>query len=79
MPRRMGLSHPSIAPYGLFQAADGGQLLISVQSDREWTRLCTQVVGLPNRVGPTRDLRPTSCAFGTEPKLTRRSGAPSCP
>jgi crotonobetainyl-CoA:carnitine CoA-transferase CaiB-like acyl-CoA transferase len=44
-PRRMGLSHPSIAPYGVFAAADGGQLLISIQSDREWLRFARDLLG----------------------------------
>jgi len=35
-PKRLGLSHPSIAPYGVFQTKDDKQLLISIQSDREW-------------------------------------------
>ena len=35
-PARLGLSHPSIAPYGVFKTKDGEQLLLSIQSDREW-------------------------------------------
>lgn len=35
-PKRIGLSHPSISPYGVFETKDGGQVLISIQSDREW-------------------------------------------
>ncbi|ATE66173.1 CaiB/BaiF CoA transferase family protein [Rhizorhabdus dicambivorans] len=35
-PKRVGLAHPSIAPYGVFACGDGAQLLISIQSDREW-------------------------------------------
>ncbi|MBB6122987.1 CaiB/BaiF CoA transferase family protein [Sphingobium subterraneum] len=35
-PRRIGLSHPSISPYGVFETKDGRQMLISIQSDREW-------------------------------------------
>ena len=40
-PDRMGLRHPTIAPYGLFTCADGRALLIAVQNDREWRALCT--------------------------------------
>jgi crotonobetainyl-CoA:carnitine CoA-transferase CaiB-like acyl-CoA transferase len=32
----VGLSHPSIAPYGAFECNDGRKVLISIQSDREW-------------------------------------------
>lgn len=46
-PRRMGLSHPSIAPYGVFETADGGKVLISIQSDREWAKLCAGLLGAP--------------------------------
>ena len=46
-PRRLGLAHPSIAPYGLFRTADGGQLLLSVQNDREWRNLATTLLGDP--------------------------------
>ena len=46
-PPRLGLRHPSIAPYGAFACADGTQVLLSVQNDREWQSLCTQVLGRP--------------------------------
>ncbi len=35
-PRRIGLAHISIAPYGVFKTRDGADILISIQSDREW-------------------------------------------
>lgn len=46
-PRRMGLSHPSIAPYGLFTTCDGKEILISIQSDREWVKFCVEFAGKP--------------------------------
>ncbi|XOV89825.1 MAG: CaiB/BaiF CoA transferase family protein [Pseudomonadota bacterium] len=39
-PGNHGLKHPSIAPYGAFTCADGKQLLISIQNEREWQALC---------------------------------------
>ena len=39
-PRRVGMAHPSIAPYGVFSARDGTQILIAIQSDREWAKFC---------------------------------------
>jgi itaconate CoA-transferase len=39
-PARIGLAHPSIAPYGVYATRDGKQILISIQSEREWARLC---------------------------------------
>jgi itaconate CoA-transferase len=46
-PRRMGLAHPSIAPYGVFSSKDGKGILISIQSEREWKKLCAEVLGQP--------------------------------
>ena len=46
-PQRVGLAHPSIAPYGGFTTADGTTLLIAVQSDREWRTLCETVLNRP--------------------------------
>lgn len=43
-PGPAGLAHPSIAPYGAFACRDGGRLLISVQSDREW-RVLAALIG----------------------------------
>jgi len=45
-PERIGLAHPSIAPYGAFETQDGQIVLISVQSDAEWRVLCSDVLGL---------------------------------
>ena len=46
-PRRSGLTHPSLAPYGVFNTADGVPILISIQNDREWVALCNKVLGRP--------------------------------
>src|SRR5438477_6389984 len=47
-PQRMGLAHPSIAPYGVFRSKDGKDILISIQSEREWKKLCAEVLGQPD-------------------------------
>src|SRR5689334_22560026 len=44
-PKRLGLSHPSIAPYGVFKSKDGIDILISIQNDREWRILAAEVMG----------------------------------
>ncbi len=44
-PRRIGLSHISLAPYGVFTTRDGTPVLISIQNDREWRALCAKVMG----------------------------------
>ena len=43
-PKPVGLHHPSIAPYGGFETSDGEILAISVQNEREWQLLCTDVL-----------------------------------
>jgi crotonobetainyl-CoA:carnitine CoA-transferase CaiB-like acyl-CoA transferase len=46
--RRPGLHHPTIAPYGAYQCGDGRQLLLSIQNEREWQRLCSDVLEQPD-------------------------------
>jgi itaconate CoA-transferase len=43
-PKRIGLAHPSISPYGVFKSRDGADILISIQSDREWRVLAKEVL-----------------------------------
>jgi len=43
-PQRMGLAHTSISPYGAFKSRDGIDILISIQSDREWRVLAEKVL-----------------------------------
>lgn len=47
-PARVGMAHPSIAPYGIFTTSDGEPILISVQSDREWGKLCREFLRKPD-------------------------------
>lgn len=44
-PRRVGLRHPSMAPYGAFETSDAALTLIAIQNEREWQRFCAQVLG----------------------------------
>ncbi|MFJ3164027.1 CaiB/BaiF CoA transferase family protein [Streptomyces kanasensis] len=46
-PARTGVAHAVIAPYDAYPTADGGQVLLSVQNDREWRRLAGGVLGRP--------------------------------
>jgi len=46
-PKRVGLRHPTIAPYGAFECSDGKSVLLSIQNEREWVRLCDEVLGDP--------------------------------
>ena len=47
-PGRIGLAHPSIAPYGAFLSGDGDLFLISIQSEREWIAFCRSFIGKPD-------------------------------
>ncbi|MGH6780305.1 MAG: CoA transferase, partial [Bradyrhizobium sp.] len=51
---RMGLAHPSIAPYGVFGSKDGKDILISIQSEREWKKLCAEVLRQPELLSDPR-------------------------
>jgi itaconate CoA-transferase len=73
-PKRMGLAHPSIAPYGVFRSKDGKDILISIQSEREWKKLCADVLGQPdlpndprfaNMVERVRNRQLTDATVGT--------------
>lgn len=52
-PKRLGLAHPSIAPYGVFRTRDG-EILISIQNDREWAVFCERVLGDGTLAGDAR-------------------------
>jgi itaconate CoA-transferase len=53
--KRLGLAHATIAPYGVFKAGDGADILIAIQNDREWRVLAEKVLG--------------DAALGTDPKF----------
>jgi len=47
-PPRTGARHASISPYGPYRVADGAQVFIGVQNEREWAALCADVLGRPD-------------------------------
>jgi formyl-CoA transferase len=53
-PKRVGLAHPSIAPYGAFLSKDGKPVLISIQREREWKSLCERVLRRPDALTDPR-------------------------
>ncbi len=63
-PRRLGLTHTSIAPYGVFKTQEGTDILISIQNDREWRLLAERVLDDP-RLAADPD-------FATVPQRTAR-------
>lgn len=46
-PARGGASHPAIAPYGPVEVSDGN-VFIAIQNEREWARLCAEVLEQPD-------------------------------
>ncbi|WP_255951876.1 CaiB/BaiF CoA transferase family protein [Streptomyces odontomachi] len=53
-PARLGTQHATIAPYGAYTAADGVDVLISIQNEREWTALCERFLERPDLVDDPR-------------------------
>ena len=45
-PERFGDAHPSIVPYGMFEAADG-PLIIAVGNNGQFEKFCREVIGRP--------------------------------
>lgn len=43
-PNRAGAAHAAIYPYGPFSTGEGGTVMMGVQNEREWAKLCTQVL-----------------------------------
>jgi formyl-CoA transferase len=46
-PKRVGFSHPTVAPYGVFETAGGAPILISIQNDREWMVFAKKILARP--------------------------------
>ncbi len=46
-PRRVGLNHPSISPYGAYATADDQHVVLAIQNEREWVRFCETVLERP--------------------------------
>ena len=48
--KRVGLSHPSIVPYGCFKTKDNVNILFSIQNEREWKLLDENVLNLSDKL-----------------------------
>jgi crotonobetainyl-CoA:carnitine CoA-transferase CaiB-like acyl-CoA transferase len=46
-PERVGLHHPTIAPYGAYAVGDGREVVLSIQNEREWKAFCDEVLCRP--------------------------------
>jgi itaconate CoA-transferase len=64
-PKRAGARHASIVPYGPYAVAGGREVVLAVQNEREWLRLCEQVLERP-------DLATDARFAGNENRLRNR-------
>jgi crotonobetainyl-CoA:carnitine CoA-transferase CaiB-like acyl-CoA transferase len=61
-PERVGLNHPTIAPYGVYQCMGDESVVLSIQNEREWQRFCRVVLENPDLAVDTRfDANPQRC------------------
>lgn len=51
---RVGLAHPTVAPYGVYSLKGGDEVLIGVQNEGQFCRLATEVLGRPELAGDPR-------------------------
>ena len=54
IPKRNGMTHPIIVPYGAYNCKDNLTILIAIQNDREWVKLCKFVLDDETMVNDTR-------------------------
>ena len=54
IPKRNGMTHPIIVPYGAYNCKDNLTILIAIQNDREWVKLCKFVLDDESMVNDTR-------------------------
>lgn len=73
-PQRVGLNHPSIAPYGAFTLGDGHAVVISIQNEREWRRLCEAALERPELASDPRFASGTA-RVANRPELDAAIGA----
>jgi crotonobetainyl-CoA:carnitine CoA-transferase CaiB-like acyl-CoA transferase len=52
--QRTGARHTSISPYGPYTTADGAQVFIGIQNNREWAVLCERILGRPELIADER-------------------------
>ena len=53
-PPRVGLAHPTVAPYDAYPTSDGTDVLIGIQNDRGWADFATKVLDAPELVDDPR-------------------------
>ncbi|MBO0839767.1 MAG: CoA transferase [Sciscionella sp.] len=69
-PKRTGLAHATIAPYGPHQCGDRETIFLAVQNEREWRTLCEVVLGNTRIVDDDR-FRDNSARVENRAELTK--------
>ena len=54
IPKRNGMTHPIIVPYGAYNCKDNLTILIAIQNDREWVKLCKIVLDDETMINDSR-------------------------
>jgi crotonobetainyl-CoA:carnitine CoA-transferase CaiB-like acyl-CoA transferase len=74
-PERTGLTHYGITPYGPFVSREGDVVLVAVQNEREWVRLCEDVLERPDlATDPRFQGNPSRIAHRQEVEWTVQEG-----
>ncbi|KAL6353597.1 hypothetical protein LRP88_14093 [Fusarium phalaenopsidis] len=68
-PSRAGAAHAAIYPYGPFDTANGGSVMMGVQNEREWAKLCAEVLG---NAGLAKDERFNSNSLRVQNRVALR-------
>ncbi|KAI1268493.1 CoA-transferase family III [Xylariaceae sp. FL1019] len=53
-PKPVGASHASVYPYGPFETGGDGSVMLAVQNEREWVKLCVEVLEEPELASDSR-------------------------
>ncbi|KAI0166275.1 CoA-transferase family III [Xylariaceae sp. FL1272] len=53
-PKPAGASHASVYPYGPFETRGNGSVMLAVQNEREWVKLCVEVLEQPGLSSDSR-------------------------
>ena len=67
-PPRVGLNHPSLAPYGAYPVGEGGTIVIAIQNEREWRRFCGEILERPE-LADDPELRDNPARVANRPRL----------
>jgi crotonobetainyl-CoA:carnitine CoA-transferase CaiB-like acyl-CoA transferase len=53
-PARAGVRHATVVPYGAYRCGDGNEVLLAVQTEKQWSDFCSLVCGHPEWVADPR-------------------------